>query len=216
MYAKFAHLKLPQHYHIRLDREFKQDCQVWIQFLETGVRSLCRPFIDLDEKLNAEVLDFYSDAAKGRELGMGAVFGSHWLFTRCETGYIKRFDPSIEYLELLGVITAVYAWSEQLMNKRIVLFCDNQSVVEMINSTSSSCGNCMVLIRLLTIRSLIFNIRVFCRWVSGKINWQADFLSRQKIQQFQDKSKQENLEIDELPTELPKELWPASKIWVGN
>ena len=68
MYAKFSKFAtigrqgkfrvesiLKQHHHVKLDREFKDDCRMWVQFLEsnpdtageTSTYTTCRPFVDL-------------------------------------------------------------------------------------------------------------------------------------------------------------------------
>ena len=210
MYAKFADTSLKQYHHVRLDGEFKKDCLVWVNFLQKKTLSRCRPFVDLNKKLDATHVGFYSDAAKGENLGIGAIFqNKFWLFAKWEAGYIRKFDPSIEYLELLGVCMGVFAWSSALRNLRIIVWCDNQSVVSMLNSTALSCKHCMILIRKLTLRSLQYNMRIFARWVSGKSNVRSDLLSCQKISKFKALSPQFNSP----PTKLPEELWPASRIW---
>ena len=169
MYSKFSGAtvqNMKDYHHLRLDGEFKWDCQVWTEFLGQGRLSVCRPFIDLDTSLNAEILDLYTDAAKGENLGMGGVFNRHWFFAKWEPGFIRENDPSIEYLELLGVCTVMFIWAKShLSNRRIVLFCDNQPIVQMVNSTSAKCPNCMLLIRKLTLLSLSINTRVFAKWV---------------------------------------------------
>ena len=187
------------------------DCSMWADFLVNTNSGICRPYLDLKVVLDVEVLDFFMDAAKGTSLGLGGVFGKHCLFAQWEPNYISTFDPSIEYLELLAVCIAVFAWADELANKRIIVFCDNQSVVSMINSTSSKCKNCLILIRKLTLKSLQGNFRVFCRWVKGKLNQRSDLLSRQRIDLF--KFITRNMEIDHLPTQLPEELWPGLKLW---
>ena len=136
------------------------------------------------------------------------------MFAQWEQNYIYKFDLSIEYLELLGVCMAVFAWSKELRDRRYVVFCDNQSVMTMINNTSAKCVNCMVLIRLLTLRSLIFNMRVFAKWVPGAANVRSDLLSHQKISKFKEIMKYQ--QTDALPTTLPAELWPASKLWITS
>ena len=65
---------------------------------------------------------------------------------------------------------AIFLWSREIKNKRIVVFCDNQAVVTMMNSTTSSCKNCMVLIGMITHRSLLWNFRVFAKLVKGSTN----------------------------------------------
>ena len=192
--------------------EFKSDCQLWCQFLNSSRTGIRRPFIDMNVTLDAKILDFYSDAAKRVSLGLGAVYGSHWLFAQWEPGYIEGMNPSIEYLELLAVCMAFFAWSSYLGNKRIVVFCDNRAVVTMINNTTAKCKNCMVLICKLVLRCLLINTRLFCCWVRGKSNCRADYLSCQRIDLF--KAITKDAQVDLLPTPLPGELWLASKLWV--
>ena len=162
--------------------------------------------------IDAVSLDWYTDAAKGANLGFGGCYGRHWFFGQWEKDYISRNDPSIEYLELYAVCVSVFLWTKYIKNKRIILYCDNQSVVTMINNTTARCRNCMHLIRMMTSRSLNFNCRIFTRWVRGKSNIHADLLSRQKITQF--KVFTAGSEVNELPEELPAELWPATKLWL--
>ena len=66
----------------------------------------------------------------------------------------------------------------------MILFCDNQSVAEMINQTSSKCSRCMYLLRLITLRDLIDNRRISARYVTTRDNYLADSLSRLKIELF--------------------------------
>ena len=74
--------------------------------------------------------------------------------------FIRQQKPSIEFLELYAVTAAVLSWIHQYKNSRIILFCDNQSVVDMINITSTSCRHCMVLIRMIVLKGLIENVRI--------------------------------------------------------
>ena len=229
MYAKFAGLSikvsnlqkhdsskalsLKQHHHVRIDGEFRRDCEVWISFLECGSTAVCRPFINLNNSLHANTLDFYTDASKGiRCGGFGGIFGRYWINGKWNPSFIKEQDPSIEYLELFGVCIAYFAWAHLLKNQRIILFCDNQSVVNMINNSSSSCRNCMVLIRKMTLKSLINNTPVFAKWVMGSKNVLADCLSHQKFNKFYLVAKGRNM--CQKPTSLPEELWPVEKIWL--
>ena len=201
-------------HHIRVYRELCEDCRMWLQFLQGEGHNnlglhLYMPFTDLSMTLTADVLKFYMDAVKGKELGFGGVFNKHWIFGRWEENFITSHDPSIEFLELYAVAIAVFAWNVELRGKRIVLFCDNQSVVHMINNSSSSCHLCMILIRLLTLKSLRCNMRVFACWVRGACNTEANLLSRQEIQKFQNIA---DADIDEHPTPLPSQLWPLSRL----
>ena len=115
MYAKYAELKqarvgnkLKPHYHIRIDGEFRLDCEIWRTFLSHHSElSLCRPMVDLCQTVSAWTLCFYSDASANAKLGFRAVYNNQWLFAQWEPRYIEECQPSIEYLELLALTAAV-------------------------------------------------------------------------------------------------------------
>ena len=125
----------------------------------------------------------------------------------------KSFNPSIEYLELFGVTAAVIAWIHRFRNQRVILFCDNKSVVDMINVTSTSCKNCTVLIRIIVLKGLMENVRVFARHVEGAKNVLADSLSRNKLALFWEKCEEKGKLMDKEPTPVPEAIWPPEKIW---
>ena len=108
--------------------------------------------------MNAEILDWYTDAAKAIGKGFGGHHGPHWFAGLWNEAFLEECDPSIEYLELNAVAVGVLLWLPEHQNQRIVLFCDNISVVYMINSQTSRCRNCMVLIRLITLQAMVSNV----------------------------------------------------------
>ena len=123
---------------------------------------------------------------------------------------MQECEPSIEYLELFGVTVAMLLWLKHMPNKKIMLFCDNQSVVHMINNSSSKCRNCMVLLRRITFESMICNSRVYAKYISSKDNAKANALSRMDFRRFRCLDPK----MDLFPSEIPAELWPLSKIWL--
>ena len=128
----------------------------------------------------------------------------------CSTlGHKNENEPSIEYLELFAVVVGAYNWLHCYKNRQIILFCDNQSVVHMINKTTSSCGNCLILIRHLVLLSLKLNIRVFATYIRSKDNKSSDLLSRLKLNHF----KKQKAMWDPQLTQIPAQLWPLEKIW---
>ena len=159
--------------------------------------------------LNAMELDMYSDASGNYELGFGAYCGPEWAYGKWDTEFCKLVKPSIEYLELFAVLVGVLKWIRLFKNRRIVLFCDNESVVHMINQSSSSCRNCMVLIRLLTAESIYRNVRIYAKHVRTKLNGKADALSRLDFKRFWNIAENMNCE----PSSLPEEIWPFKKLW---
>ena len=168
MYAKYAQLgakgnkvqnltvvnKLKSHHHVPLDGEFHFDCEVWRVFLDNYQDcAVCHPMIDLSKTVNTQQLRFTSDASANAEYGIGATFENRWLFGQWEPGYIKNNEPSIEYLELLGVTAALLTWGHLIKNKRVEIFYNNMAVVCMINNYASSCSNCMYLLRIITLNN---------------------------------------------------------------
>ena len=186
MYAKFSLLMdknyLKPHHHVRLDSEFKGDCHMWLEFLnQIETRVVCRPMVDLSDTKVTEEIQFYSDASGSRKVGgFGVYYNKNWIAGVWEENFIAEKSPSIEYLELAGLCMGVFAWCDKLQNTRVSIFCDNISVRDMVNSTSSSCRNCMVLLRLLVLKCLRWNIRLFVVHVSTKLNGVTDSLSRQQ------------------------------------
>ena len=158
MYAKYGgnHLLtksgklLKQHHHVSLDQEFRNDCKVWYTFL-MHQNTVNRLFIDLDKWVSVNTLRFYTDAS------FGCVFGNSWTFGQWEQGFIREKDPSIAYLELYALCMGIMVWANKLVNTRIVIFCDNQSVISMVNEMTSKCKNCMYLLHMLTLNNMEFN-----------------------------------------------------------
>ena len=214
IYAKCTgHSNLKQHHHVRLDGEFKSDCGVWMKFLNTNqITTVSRPFIDLDTMLRATTLQFYSDASLNAELGFRAQYEKEWTYGQWPPAFVKREKPSIEYVELFGLVVAAFIWADKLRNKRVLVYCDNQTVVTIVNNTTSSCKNCMVLIRLLVLKSLQCNFRLFAQYIRSKDNEVADSLSRLDFVRFNRLA--HKLKLNNTPQPLPNELWPATKIWV--
>ena len=81
----------------------------------------------------------------------------------------------------------------------------------MINGSAATCKNCMVLIRLITLHSLIHNVHVFAKHVSTHKNLLADALSRLNLSKFRCRVKRK---IDRFSTMVPEAIWPIKKIWV--
>ena len=188
----------------------KADLEMWLTFI--GHPSIyCRPFLDFSKTLVADEIDMYSDASG--KLGFGAICGSDWMYNMWDSKFIAKYRPSIEYLELFGVVAGVLTWIHRFKNRRIILFCDNKSVVDMINLTTTSCKNCMVLLRMLVLKGLMENVRIFARHIAGSKNVLADNLSRNRIDLFHDNCIEQNRFINESPTKVPEIIWPISKIW---
>ena len=210
---------LKQYHHVNLGKPFLQDCKVWKYFLqncEDNVAQLCRPFIDLKCFETANTLNFYTDASLSKKHGgLGGIFGERWIMEKWNVQFLETASPSIEFLELFALVAGILTWGHlpALQNTRIIVFCDNKSSRDMVNSLTTNCPKCMKLIRLLTMDNITNNRRVFVRYVKSKENSLADSLSRGKMSTFfRDAPENVNKNADM----IPKVLWPVEDFWSND
>ena len=218
MYSKITNKmqNLKEYHHVNLEHEFRADCMVWLRFLSqnnTSGKGIYRPFVDRNRVIDAEELSFYTDSSKAKTLGFGGVFKNQfWFVGQWEKSYIKTHDPSIEYLELYAVVMGVYLWADHLRDRVVLIHCDNQAVVAMVNNIPSGCKHCMHLIWLLVLKSLEYNFKIAATYVKSKLNDLADSLSRLQFARF---CRLAPPSMSKKSKTLSIELWPASKIWNG-
>ena len=95
-----------------------------------------------------------------------------------------------------------------------MLYCDNEGVVQMINSSSSKCKNCMVLIRAITLQCLIYNVRLYARHLRTDLNSHADALSRGNFNKFVKLSRELKIEPNQFGEDIPLLLQDIEEIWL--
>ena len=134
------------------------------------------------------------------------------MFQQWDLDFMVKNKPSIQYLELYAVTAAVTAWIHKLKNRRVSIFTDNDSVKTMLNTNTSSCKNCMVLIRIIVLLQLIHNTRIYAKHVKSEDNGPADDLSRLKIRKFIKNAEKAGF----IPKrcKVPHEIWPLDKLWL--
>ena len=183
MYSKYEGTALKQYHHVKLDNEFKSDCQVWRLFLESeSPLSYARPFVDINRFVFSTQIQFYTDASL--RTGFGCYYDGRWIAQVWDAEFMMRFQPSINYLELYALCVEVFAWADLLRNKRLVIYCDNKGVRDMVNSTVSKSKQAMILLRKLMLVCLQFNFRLSVRYLESSKNILADSLSRQNWGEF--------------------------------
>ena len=67
---------------------------------------------------------------------------SHWHMDACamEVKFFKKFNPSIDFLELYALLARVVAWVPHLTNCTVLFPSDNTPTVHaLINKSSDSC-----------------------------------------------------------------------------
>ena len=123
-------------------------------------------------------LELYTDAASS--IGFGGYFNGQWFQGRWPPHL--QLDStrgiSIEWQELFPIVVACAIWFPRFSGKRIQFWCDNESVVAIINSGHSKVPRIMDLLRFLVLISMKHNFYVRARHVPGVSNEIADALSR--------------------------------------
>ena len=200
---------------MQIDQEFRSDCKVWLEFLKSDntAQVMNRQMIDLFSKPTDSMdIGFYSDASAAKSLRFGAILQNHLIRGDRGSSFIETYQPSIEYLELFALCSGILTWqaNDLLINKCILIHCDNISVVHMVNKLTSGCKNCMFLIRLLVLNRLKFNRRISAVYASSKDNFLSDALSWNQMDRFQRLGPHMNSHSDN----IPDEIWPIPKIWV--
>ena len=168
-------------HHVRLNREFFKDLDMWTVFLTKW--NGCSFFLE-SSTTPAPDLELYTDAASTIGFGgflQGKWFQGHW---PPHMRLNKDRGISIEWQELFPIVVACAIWHPFFTGKRLQFWCDNESVVAIINSGHSKAPCVMYLVRFLVLISMKHNFLVRARHVSGVSNDIADALSRFQMQRF--------------------------------
>ena len=177
---------LKQHHHVQLNHGFLQDAKMWLVFLnlaKTDHSLLCRPFVDLGKKVWAKDLGFYTDALLNPNFGLGGIFGHSWICKLWGRDFIMDNHPSIEFLELFALTAGILTWGHRLANMRVSVFCDNESVKNMVNNSTSHCSQCMKLIRLIVLDNIKHNRRIFVKHVRSETKFSGRFPFQETVLQ---------------------------------
>ena len=117
----------------RLTSDFYADLLWWHHFLVV-FSGKC---LFLDSKPLVEV---QTDACYE---ATGAYFGGDWLYYNFTAESRALVDLHINYKETLAVVMAAECWGPAWSNKHVIVSCDNQAAVAVINKGST--GNSLVM-----------------------------------------------------------------------
>ena len=84
----------------------------------------------------------------------------------------------INCLELLAIVVAVKIWGFHFKGKKILIFCDNEASVQVINSGSSRDSFMQNCLRELCYIQAVFQFDIRAKHIFGNDNRVADYLSR--------------------------------------
>ena len=180
-------------HHIDLNASARSDLAMWSVLLLSwnGVSVI------QSTQASSEELCLFTDASFK---GMGGFFNGSW-FSEAWPSNVEGF--SIAFLELFAVLASIFVWGHRLRNHQIVVFSDNEAIVQVWKSGSSRDKPIMRLIRALFFKSVEFNISIELKHVPGSSNKLADLLSRLQVSRF----REECHGAEDLPTVIPTSIW---------
>ena len=168
------------HHHIKLGNGFSKDLAMWQQFIHTWNGA---GFFLNTSWVDSDTLTLHTDASG--TLGYGGILGRKWFQGRWETHQqLSAPGISIAWQELFALVVACHIWGDAFAHKRIVFYCDNASVVSIVNSKRSHIPRVMDLVRHLTLLTLKHNFYPRAKHIEGKRNDMADSLSRFQMDRF--------------------------------
>ncbi|XP_053159366.1 uncharacterized protein LOC128347977 isoform X1 [Hemicordylus capensis] len=141
------------HHRVRLTEGVRADLAVWGTFLQqfNGVS-----FWRAEQLVEAE-LQVHSDAAGGA--GFGIYFRRRWCYGRWPDGWERAgITRDLTFLELFPIVVAVHLWAGEFSNSTVQFWCDNQAVVQVVNSQTSRSPRVMGLVRTFVLQCLRANI----------------------------------------------------------
>ena len=182
------------HHHIRLSKAARLDLQWWREFLFSWHG---RSFLLFPEWQPIPDLHITTDAAGA--LGYAGILGTHW-FALPWPYEIAQLH--ITFKELFPIAVAFYIWGKLWSRRRVLLFCDNDAVVSIINSGTSKDQAVMFLLRRMFLVAAQSSFTFRASHLPGKVNLLADALSRFRFQTF----RQLHPDADPQPTEVSADL----------
>jgi hypothetical protein len=144
-------------------------------------------FFFLDPKTTSSIdLQFSTDASS--TVGCGAVFGNEWFSHQWSADMINLPDSmkSTALLEIIPIVIAAAIWGSRWERKRILLFCDNQATVNIVNKGRSSSSFIMSFMRRLTLFAMQHHFLLRAVYISSLDNGPADALSRFQLTRFRE------------------------------
>ena len=130
---------------------------------------------------------------------MGGVFGHKWFSVQWPEGFEKWH---INILEMIAVTTGVLTWFKRDYNKKVLIYSDNKTIVDIWFSGSTPNVQLMSIIRYLFYFLAKHDIEVTLQHVFGYNNTAADLLSRLQVQDFAARYPLAEKQMSPIPTDI--------------
>ena len=156
------------------------------------------------EQTPSPALQLYTDAAGS--IGFGGYLAGQWFKISTKKLPDQNINQKngilIAWQELYPIYLACCLWGSQWTSKRIVFFCDNESIVQVLNQKTSKSAKIMDLLRPIVLCTLTNNFMFTAKHVRRIDNGIADSLSRFQMDHF----KQLALLASPLPCVIPSSM----------
>ena len=163
---KIHDLRLPWH-RTRITSDMRKDITWWLLFMDTFNGTV--PMLD-----KRPLTPVHIDACP---VAGGAVYKNQFVYTPWST-WPEAQHLHINHKETLSLEPAVVRWASQWANKKVLVHCDNQTAVAVINRGTSRNHTVMASLRRIFWWSAIFNFRLKAIYYPGVQNNVADAVSR--------------------------------------
>jgi hypothetical protein len=145
----------------------RQDLYWWLIFLNLWSCSIPIQTID------ARQTYYIATDASGTK-GIGGVFGDLVFSSRIPRGHRKKH---INWKEMYAIYYALLLWFSHWQNGRVIIHCDNTTVVGAIIKRSVR-GSVIAPLQATLLIAALFNIDLVAQWIPTDENFVADALSR--------------------------------------
>ena len=153
---------------LQLSAEFHADIDWWYTFLPV-FNGRCS-FLE-----QLPTTDVQTDAC---QVAAGAYFRGDWFYLNFDLDTPELANLHINHKEALAQVFAALRWAPCWANQHVIIHCDNEAAVYIINKGTTAHPVVMYYLRHLFWMSAIYNFRFTARYFPGKLNVIADAVSR--------------------------------------
>jgi hypothetical protein len=173
-----------QHHKFYINKEIKKDLMWWRSFIYQFNGVTVIP----DLIWSAPDTVFSTDACLK---SMGGWSGKQYFSCMFPEDILEQ-QHDINVLELYTIVIAIKVWSDNLVEKRVQVLCDNMTSVTVINSGKCKDKMLLALLREIAYLCAHLNCQIKAIHIAGDLNRTSDVLSRAPID---DRSKQKMCSI---------------------
>ena len=166
------------HHRIKLNQEFHRDIDWWLHYLPTW------NWVSLWYEsywLTSMEYQLFTNAS---DVGFSCYFQGHWCQGKFPDIFFQDGLMSINWRELYTITMASAIWGDQFRGKRILVHCNNASIMQIMAKYSSKSKSMMVLVHSLTMFGMWNNFDLHLQHIPGINNGITNALSRFNHDQF--------------------------------